>query len=140
MGSTAKPITGESGSQIQQEVLEELEDEINNYTNVNNIATGLSQQNNRIMINLLTSFTIALVLIILIGLVQFNGFKLPLIMFATIPLALAGALTFAVIFNQSLSLTSSLGIIALMGIVVNNAILLLDYIKKEREDGRFILV
>lgn len=135
---TAKPVTGESGAQIQQEVLDELDDEINSYTNVRNIATGLTEQNNKIMITLMTSFTIALVLIILIGLVQFNGFKLPLIMFATIPLALAGALTFAVIFNQSLSMTSSLGIIALMGIVVNNAILLLDYIKKEREDGQTI--
>ena len=135
---TAKPITGESGTQIQQEILEELEDELNSYENVNNIATGLSEMNNKIMTTLISSFTIALVLIVLIGLVQFNGFKLPLIMFATIPLALTGALTFAVIFNQSLSMTSSLGIIALMGIVVNNAILLLDYIKKEREDGQSI--
>lgn len=65
---------------------------------------------------------------------QFNSFKIPLVILVTIPLGFIGLVFSLFVFRSSLSLNSLLGAILLSGIVVNNAILLIDfYIKSLSE-------
>ena len=78
---------------------------------------------------------IALIIIYLIMLIQFNSFLQPIIILVTIPLSLIGSGIAAVVFNANISFTVIFGAIALMGIVVNSGILLIDYINKAREKG-----
>ena len=69
---------------------------------------------------------------------QFRSFRNPLLIMLTIPLAFAGILPgFAVLdhFGVYFSATSMIGVIALGGIVVGNAILLLDFIEQQRGSG-----
>ena len=79
---------------------------------------------------------LVLCLIYTILLVEFKSFRDPLIILFTVPLSMTGALLGLWLFRQPLSLTALLGIISLMGIVVNNAILLMDHIKGGRCQGK----
>ena len=85
------------------------------------------------------ALTIALILaIILVYMVmacQFESLIHPLIVMAELPLAFIGVGLALLITGQNLSLPSFMGIIILSGIVVNNAIVLIDYINQLRAQG-----
>lgn len=80
----------------------------------------------------------ALLLVYGILLIQFNSFIQPLIILLTIPLSTIGSIIGLFIFRQPLSFTGLLGMVSLLGIVVNNAIVLIDFINGERAVGRGI--
>ena len=81
---------------------------------------------------------IAVVLIYLIMFVQFNSYKQPLIVFIAIPLSLIGSSVMLYAFDAPISLTSLLGVVSLIGVVVNTGILLVDYINKAVAEGKNI--
>lgn len=66
---------------------------------------------------------------------QFNSYRQPLFVLVTIPLALIGVLPGLAISNQPLSFPGFIGVVALAGIVVNNAIILIDSINASRAAG-----
>jgi len=74
-----------------------------------------------------TALTISLVLIFFILLFQFKNIKETLIIMATIPLSLFGAILGLAITGNNFSFTAFIGLISLSGIVVRNAIILVDY-------------
>ena len=78
---------------------------------------------------------IALAVVFMILMVQFKSFSLPLLIFMTIPLSAIGSIAGLYISGLPISFTALLGIVSLLGIVVNNAIILIDYIRKEMENG-----
>ena len=84
-------------------------------------------------VGVLGIFALAAVFIIL--LLQFKSFKIPLIIFITIPLSAIGSAIGLYVAQQPLSFTALLGIVSLLGIVVNNAIILVDFINKELAAG-----
>ncbi|MDD4754189.1 MAG: efflux RND transporter permease subunit [Desulfitobacteriaceae bacterium] len=71
----------------------------------------------------------------IILLVEFKSFIDPVIILFTVPLALIGSMLGLLIFGKPLSFTALLGVVSLMGIVVKNAIILLDYINQAREQS-----
>jgi len=82
-----------------------------------------------------SSAVFALLLIFGVLLLEFGSFSQVLLILLTIPLSVIGSLTGLFISRQPLSFTSMMGIVSLMGIVVNNAIVLIDYINVERRNG-----
>jgi len=66
---------------------------------------------------------------------QFKSYKQPFIILITIPLALIGVFFGLYIIGQDISFPSFIGIVALSGIVVNNAIILLDKINENSQSG-----
>jgi multidrug efflux pump subunit AcrB len=76
---------------------------------------------------------VILIYIILVG--QFRSFKIPLIMLGAIPLALIGILVGFSLNGVYFSATGMIGVIALAGIVVRNAIVLLEFIGDRRKEG-----
>lgn len=78
---------------------------------------------------------LAILMIFLIMMMQFYSFGQPLIVMATMPLAVVGSIFGLFLCRQTLSFTALLGIISLMGIIVNNAILLIDFINKACNQG-----
>ena len=85
--------------------------------------------------NLGVSALMALLFIYAILLVQFKSYRHSFIILLTVPLASTAAVFGLFITNQPLSFTALVGIISLIGIVVNNAIVLLDYIGVKLEEG-----
>lgn len=81
----------------------------------------------------LFAFTILLVYLILF--IQFNSFVNPIIILITIPLSIIGIFNGLFITGKPLAFMVMLGIISLAGVVVNNAILLIEYINDARRQG-----
>ncbi|MEM9920509.1 MAG: efflux RND transporter permease subunit [Bacteroidota bacterium] len=73
-----------------------------------------------------------IILLLLIG--QFNSFRKTFIVLSTIPLGLIGVILGLLAFQSFFGFMAFLGVISLAGIVINNAIVLIDRIKIEEED------
>jgi len=84
---------------------------------------------------LLFAFILALILVYLILSAQFESFRDPLIIMFTVPLALAGAVFSLWIFGQTLNIFSQIGIIALVGIVTKNGILIVEFANQRKAQG-----
>ena len=82
---------------------------------------------------LLGAAIFALVVIYIILLIQFNSLIQPLIILMTVPLSIVGSVFILLILNMKVTFTVGLGVASLIGIVVNNAILLIEYINRERK-------
>jgi multidrug efflux pump subunit AcrB len=67
---------------------------------------------------------------------QFNGFRSPAVIILTIPLAIGGVSIGLLVMGGFLSFMATLGILSLIGIVINNAIVMIDQIRLEEEAGR----
>lgn len=78
---------------------------------------------------LLIAFAIAGILTYMVMASQFESLVEPFIIIFTIPLALSGVLIMLGITGTAISVTSMVGLILLSGIVVNNGIVMIDYIK-----------
>ena len=91
------------------------------------------------MIDAMTSLFIAILLgILLMYMVmaaQFESISQPLIILCTIPLALIGVELSLLISNSTFSVVSCIGVLMLMGIIVNNAIVLIDFINNTRREN-----
>ena len=84
---------------------------------------------------LLFAFVLALILVYLILSAQFESFRDPLTIMLTVPLALAGAVLSLWMFGQTLNIFSQIGIIALVGIVTKNGILIVEFANQRRGQG-----
>ena len=79
---------------------------------------------------------LAVLLVYMIMASQFENIKYPLIIMFTLPLALTGSLFALFITNRLINVPAIIGVIMLSGIVVNNAIVLVDYINTLRRKGK----
>jgi HAE1 family hydrophobic/amphiphilic exporter-1 len=97
---------------------------------------GAVQEASKTFLNLLMLMALAIFLVWASMVVVLESFSAPFIILLTIPPAISGTFLAMFLTNTSLSLISFLSIFLLVGIVVNNGIVLLDVIiKKEREEG-----
>ena len=85
--------------------------------------------------SLVTALAFAIMLVYMVMAVQFESFLHPLTVMFSLPLMTAGAFGLLLLANVRLSVMSFMGIILLVGIVVNNAILLVDFTNQRREQG-----
>lgn len=85
--------------------------------------------------DLVIAAVVAILLVYMIMAIQFQSLLYPLIILATIPLAFTGGFIALFMTNMNLSMVSIMGLIILVGVVVNNGIVLIDYINKLREQG-----
>ena len=85
--------------------------------------------------DLRSAMIIALLLIFLVLILQFNSFKQPFIILFTLPLAFIGVFFGLALIGHNFSFSGFLGIVALSGIVVNDAIILIDRINSNIRYG-----
>jgi HAE1 family hydrophobic/amphiphilic exporter-1 len=79
---------------------------------------------------------LAVFLVYLVMASQFESFKLPGVIMVSVPLALPGALVALWVTGNSISVVALIGMVMLVGIVVNNAIVLVDFINVlRRQEG-----
>lgn len=79
---------------------------------------------------------IALISIFAVLVLQFRSFVQPLIIFAAIPLAIIGSIWALLITGYTFSFTSFIGLTSLIGIVINNSIILVDFTNQLRKGGK----
>ena len=81
------------------------------------------------------SMLVSLLLVFLILAAQFESFVHPIIILASVPLALIGVVAVLAISGTSINLMSLTGAVVLVGIVVNDAIIKVDFINQRRQNG-----
>lgn len=85
--------------------------------------------------DLVLMLVLGIVFVYLIMVAQFQSLKSPFIIMFTIPLAFTGGLLALLIFGKEISVIAMIGMIMLTGIIVNNGIVLVDYINQLRAAG-----
>ncbi|TKB72809.1 MAG: efflux RND transporter permease subunit, partial [Nitrospira sp.] len=87
------------------------------------------------MAGLKTSFVLALLAIFALLAVHFRSYSQPLIIMSVIPFGLVGAVIGHVAMGLDLSMVSGFGLVALTGIVVNDSLLMVDVIKRHKDEA-----
>jgi hydrophobic/amphiphilic exporter-1 (mainly G- bacteria), HAE1 family len=85
--------------------------------------------------DLLFALVLAIVLVYFVLAAQFESLKYPFVVMFTVPLFVIGVALALTITQTPISVTGFIGLIVLVGIVVNNAIVLVDYINRQKEYG-----
>ena len=83
----------------------------------------------------ISALAMAVIFIYMILASQFKSFLQPLALMTSLPLTLIGVVLALMMFGSTLSIFSIIGIIMLMGLVTKNAILLVDFANRAREEG-----
>ena len=130
MASTAKGFTLGDGIDEMHKIAGDVLDESFS-TSLAGSAKDYAESSN----TLLFAFFLALTLVYLILAAQFESFRDPLIIMFTVPLALAGAVLSLWLFGQTLNIFSQIGIIALIGIVTKNGILIVEFANQRKAQG-----
>lgn len=97
--------------------------------------TGENEMIMDAMEDLLLMMALGILLVYLIMVAQFQSMRSPFVVMFTIPLAFTGGLLALLIFDMEISVIAMIGFIMLVGIIVNNGIVLVDYINQLRATG-----
>lgn len=87
------------------------------------------------MDDLALAFILAILFVYLVMAAQFESFKHPFVIIFTVPLIVIGVMIALTATRTPLGVTAIIGLIVLAGIVVNNAIVLVDYINQKKAEG-----
>jgi multidrug efflux pump subunit AcrB len=117
---------------LASHVLENLK---NKYPGLVYRFAGEQQERSESLGSLKTNFLIAMLAIYAILAIQFRSYAQPLIVMSAIPFGIVGATIGHIVMGYNLSFLSMFGIVALAGVVVNDSLILIDLINRERAEG-----
>ena len=106
-----------------------------NYPGFNASFEGEQREQMDAISSLKIGFLIALFMIYALLAIPFKSYTQPLIIMAAIPFGIIGALVGHIVMGLAVGILSIFGIIGLAGVVVNDSLVLIDYVNKEREKG-----
>jgi len=100
---------------------------------------GQAETQKEALQSFLLGFILVIVVIYALLAIPFKSFGQPLVVMSIIPLAIVGAIFGHYAMNLSFSMLSVMGMLGLTGIVVNDSLVLVDYINKQRAKGMPVL-
>ncbi|MBT8115880.1 MAG: efflux RND transporter permease subunit [Arenicella sp.] len=118
---------------------EYLRELLQNYPDVNFRYDGEAEETAKTNARLQLGAIFVLLAIYVLLAVPLKSYGQPLIVMSIIPLSLVGAMLGHIITGQDLSILSIFGMLALVGVVVNDSLVLVDYINQRRRRGRELL-
>jgi len=96
---------------------------------------GVTEQMNEAFSSLFTSMAVAILLVYVMMVLTFNSLITPFVILFSLPLATIGAFTALYLTGRPIGVSAMIGFLMLIGIVVTNAIVLLDLVERLRADG-----
>ena len=121
---------------IQDDIMNtELPQVLAHFPGVRSRLSGSSQQQIEIQQDLIRGGLFAVFLIYALMAIPLKSYSQPLIIMSVIPFGTIGALIGHLILGIPVSMTSYFGIIALAGVVVNDSLILVDFVNRERDAG-----
>lgn len=124
--------SSEANEKIRKEVLPAF---AKRFPNTKVVFGGEDEDTQESLQSLISAFGVAFMAIFLILILTFKNFLQPFLVVLTIPMGITAVLFALMINGQPLSFMAMLGIIALSGVIVNNAIILTDFVNQARRDG-----
>ena len=122
----------EINTQLRTEVLPKL---MNEFPGLQYRFAGEQREMIESMSSLIPNFGIALMAIYALLAVQFRSYSQPAIVMSAIPFGIVGATLGHLLMGYDLSILSMFGIVALAGVVVNDSLIMIDLINRERTAG-----
>jgi len=121
-------------------ILESLEEEVLNDLAVNHPGVsytyaGEKKQQKETTAGIIRGFFVALVIIYALLAAPFKSYVQPMIVMTAIPFGFVGAIWGHVIMGADVTVLSMFGLVALTGVVVNDSLVMVDYVNRRRRDG-----
>ncbi|MCT7945064.1 efflux RND transporter permease subunit [Shewanella septentrionalis] len=121
--------------EIQKDYLPQLQSK---YPKIQTALDGGSLDEQNAMIGLMQGFFFALFTIYALMAIPLKSYSQPLIIMSVIPFGIIGALFGHLIQGLAMSVLSLCGIVALAGVVVNDSLILVDFVNRAREQGQSV--
>ena len=132
---TGQTAQGASATQLSREIMARVQ-QMDLPEGVEVEAGGNMQTMNEEFSNIYMALATAIFLVFVVMAMQFESMKFSLVVMLSVPFSMTGAFLGLILTGLSISMTSLIGLIMLVGIVVNNAIVLIDYTNiLRREQG-----
>ncbi|WXR62313.1 efflux RND transporter permease subunit [Peptostreptococcaceae bacterium AGR-M142] len=131
-------ISSQLSNRDLRSVTQDIEEKLENYNIPNGYSykfSGSQEDMAEAFSSLLIALVLSIIIVYMILASQFESLIHPFTVMLSVPFALSGGFIALFITGRSLSVPAFIGVIMLSGIVVNNAIVLVDYINKLRERG-----
>jgi multidrug efflux pump subunit AcrB len=90
------------------------------------------------MESMFNGFKLVLIVIFALLAIPFRSYSQPLLIMAAIPFGIVGAIIGHFLMGYDLSILSMFGLVALTGVVVNDSLLMIDYVNRHRREGKTI--
>ncbi len=119
-------------SDLRQGILKDLADD---YPGLTFKMGGEEKERMESMGSMLEGFMLALIGMFALLAIPFKSYSQPLLIMAAIPFGMVGAVAGHLIMGFKLSILSMFGIVALSGVVVNDSLLLIDKVNRNRREG-----
>lgn len=105
------------------------------YTSVAYSLAGEQEEQAESMSGIMQGFVIALLMIYVLLAIPFRSYVQPFIVMSAIPFGIVGAIWGHILLGFDLSMMSMFGIVALAGVVVNDSLVMVDFINRDRRAG-----
>jgi multidrug efflux pump subunit AcrB len=138
----ASEVTAEADKTIVQpaKVVEEIEQKVmpelmQKYPGLSYGISGMADEERKLGVSLLVGFALAIFGIYALLAIPTRSYLQPLIIMGVIPFGVIGAVVGHWLTGYAFSMMSMIGVIALSGVVVNDSLLLVDYVNKAMTEG-----
>jgi multidrug efflux pump subunit AcrB len=96
---------------------------------------GATQEQNELIQRIAVFFVAGLFLIYTLLAIPLRSYLQPLMVMSVIPFGMIGALIGHILFNTTVSMMSLFGLVALAGVIVNDSLILVDFVNRGRREG-----
>ncbi|MDX1661575.1 MAG: efflux RND transporter permease subunit [Gemmatimonadota bacterium] len=124
---------GEVTGKLEEEVLPAI---VDRYPDLDWEFGGEQEEQREVLGGVGRNFLVALFVIFTLLAIPFRSYLQPLVVMASIPLGFVGAALGHLIMNMPLTMLSLFGIVGLAGVVVNDSLVLIDFVNEERRGGK----
>ncbi len=129
------PVIVEPGKLVKEISEDYIPDLLSRYPGVVYGLEGASKEEQDFIANLTVASIAALFLIYALIAIPLHSYSQPLVIMSVIPFGLIGAVIGHIIMGKAISMFSLFGLVALAGVVVNDSLIMVDFINKAREEG-----
>ncbi len=118
---------------------QEIPQYVKQYPDVSFKLQGNSKEQQDALVSLAQGFLFALFAIYALMAIPLKSYSQPLIIMSVIPFGIVGAIVGHLILGNSVSVLSICGIIALSGVVVNDSLIMVDFVNRARAEGKSMI-
>ena len=129
------PVIVEPGKLVKEISEDYIPGLLSRYPGVVYGLEGASKEEQDFIANLTVASIAALFLIYALIAIPLHSYSQPLVIMSVIPFGLIGAVIGHIIMGKAISMFSLFGLVALAGVVVNDSLIMVDFINKAREEG-----
>ncbi len=141
-GRRAVTVKAQTQGVTASEVLSHIEEQLDalraDHPEIEIVLGGEAEGTAETFGSALNMLWVALFLVFAVLAIQFDSFRQPFAMMFVVPLSLVGTVAFFLAFGLAISFPALIGVISLVGIVVNNAIVMISAMNELRAEGKTV--